>query len=1053
MKNNTQILGLDIGTNSIGWAVFKDQNQLTAMGTIEFPRSIMDKTPTPKNVARRTARLGRRRTARLNSRRKKVLKMLINNGLLPEALRVNKNPEGIYNEIGDPYALATKGLREELTSDELGRVLMHSAQRRGFLSNKNTVLGDLINDDRFVNEIRAINDEKNMVLNDPSQRKTGDDQQTESTYLKEISELDNAITNSQYDTLREFLHHADGCKRNRAHSPDFLRTDRAMWNHDLKRILSFQQQYHPVLTTEFCQSIEDVIFFQRPVTWDRNTISNCPFVPKKKVAALGRLESQNIRYLQDINYLKYTDNNTGKTVDLSPDDRAKLVNFFDINKKVTFSQIRKLLGLDKTVKFNLEVESKTLKGNHTNATILEAYPGYRKLDNSTKLQIVDDLLTISSKKSLLNRLITAYDLTYREAVLLTILELESGYAAYSVAVIKKILPFLNDGMPIHQARDRAGYASPKQSSKDVVDRLKAIPKTNNPIVDKGLSEVRKIVNALITQYGPFGIIRIEMARDFNINTKRGQKALQAQLDNKKSNEDAKKHYDDNNGQQGLLPSASTKDIIKYKLWKQQDEMCVYSGQLISVGQLYLPTTEVDHIIPKSRNYDDSFNNKALCFTKENRDKGNKTPYEKWGDDTDRWPEIVLNVNKMKSLSNFKKQRILSDVFTAAGISSSALNDTRYICKVALDHLKTLGATVTTVKGFATAICRANWKLNDIISTDNTKNREDPRHHAIDAAIIAMINPADHAKITNLVADVERKNGFMDTKTLYSNCFPVPYSTFTDDVERLTNDMVPARRVLASLNGQLHEETGLSIKPLLDEEGNPKLSRDGRNQYFSTVRKTLDKTINVGKIADKCVRALVEDQIAKHGNDYKSAFSDPTFTIKKVKCIVCEKITADELKNKYISLNDGTKYCKLGNLHHTVLYIQNGKFRFQPTYLITARQRHQAVIDVVNVDSSNGDVIMVLYTNSIVSILNTENVREYYYVTGMFGNGKISLQLVTSRCNCASKLKEAKKTKSSKIIEHVKDGCKNHNLKGYSAKQLMERGLKLHKITTLGKIIG
>ncbi|MCO5332844.1 MAG: hypothetical protein M9893_02325 [Pyrinomonadaceae bacterium] len=47
----------------------------------------------------------------------------------------------------------------------------------------------------------------------------------------------------------------------------------------------------------------------------------------------------------------------------------------------------------------------------------------------------------------------------------------------------------------------------------------------NPIVFKALCELRKVVNAVIREYGRPDIIRIEMARDLKLTEKQRKKAI------------------------------------------------------------------------------------------------------------------------------------------------------------------------------------------------------------------------------------------------------------------------------------------------------------------------------------------------------------------------------------------------------------------------------------------------------------------------------------------------------------------------------------------------
>jgi CRISPR/Cas system Type II protein with McrA/HNH and RuvC-like nuclease domain len=91
-------------------------------------------------------RLGRRVLQRRARRKQRMVNYLISLDLLPQALSNNFGQEKLLNELGDPYELRTKGLDQQLEPHQFGRVLLHFVARRGFLSSKKQVAGDLVDD-------------------------------------------------------------------------------------------------------------------------------------------------------------------------------------------------------------------------------------------------------------------------------------------------------------------------------------------------------------------------------------------------------------------------------------------------------------------------------------------------------------------------------------------------------------------------------------------------------------------------------------------------------------------------------------------------------------------------------------------------------------------------------------------------------------------------------------------------------------------------------------------------------------------------------------------
>lgn len=70
------------------------------------------------------------------------------------------------------------------------------------------------------------------------------------------------------------------------------------------------------------------------------------------------------------------------------------------------------------------------------------------------------------------------------------------------------------------------------------------------------------------------------------------------------------------------------DLVKFKLWEEQHGECAYSQKHLSIEHLFDPDyAEVDHIVPYSISFDDSYMNKVLVLAEENRNKGNRLPLQ------------------------------------------------------------------------------------------------------------------------------------------------------------------------------------------------------------------------------------------------------------------------------------------------------------------------------------------------------------------------------------------------------------------------------------------
>lgn len=132
----SRVLGLDLGPNSIGWALLELEDGspkgITACGSRIFQEAVDAKTRTPKNKERRDARSARRRLARRKMRRDALTNLLVKEDLLPDSPDERKK----ILEASDPYALRRRGLDTRLSLHEFGRAMFHLNQRRGFQSNR-----------------------------------------------------------------------------------------------------------------------------------------------------------------------------------------------------------------------------------------------------------------------------------------------------------------------------------------------------------------------------------------------------------------------------------------------------------------------------------------------------------------------------------------------------------------------------------------------------------------------------------------------------------------------------------------------------------------------------------------------------------------------------------------------------------------------------------------------------------------------------------------------------------------------------------------------------
>lgn len=364
-------LGLDLGTNSIGWALIEHDTEsqpirLEACGVRIFQEAVDAKTRTPKNQARRAARMARRLVSRRRRRREKLLRLLVSKGLLPVDCLNGTGVETQYNILGDPYDLRRKGLDHPLTPHEFGRVLVHLCHRRGFESNRKSK-------PKEEGEIKLA-----------------------------ISQLQREIQNGGCRTLGEFLAGQKGKKRER-------HTGREMYKQEYELLWESQCRFHPtVLTNDLKVTVHNIIFHQRPLKIKSGSVGRCTFEPQRSRSSRAWPDAQRFRLLQDLNHLQIKSPTTREYRNLTLGERDKLLRLLEQQKTVSWKKARRTLGLHEGELFNLEEGKKEeLLGEQTSYTLRKSLG--EKWDVLSKEQrdaLVCDLLTIENEAGLLNRLQT-----------------------------------------------------------------------------------------------------------------------------------------------------------------------------------------------------------------------------------------------------------------------------------------------------------------------------------------------------------------------------------------------------------------------------------------------------------------------------------------------------------------------------------------------------------------------------------------------------------------------------------------------------------------------
>ena len=836
------VLGIDLGVRSVGLALIDPEgHQLVNTAVRVFREGVEGDfesgQDTSRNTKRRQARLARRQTERHARRSRKVFHLLQGMGLLPEGDEPHLLLKALDLELskrypphpGVPYTLRAKALQEALTPHELGRALYHLAQRRGFLSNR----------------LAQVKDDE-----DAGKVKSG------------IESLRGAMQAAGTRTLGEYFSQVD---------PHETRirtryTDRKMYLAEFDAICVAQSVHQP-LTPPFQAALKQAIFHQRPLKDQSDLIGVCTLIPTEKRVPVYHLDFQRFRLLDKVNNLRLADSERR----LTTEERQKLVATLTRHESLTYAKVRELLGLPKSAKFSIEAGGeKKILGNITHARFAEALnPLWGQMARTEQDALVALWAAAPDDETFHTRLQETGSYSAEEIGRLLTVRLPDDYGGFSLAAIRQLLPKLEEGLTTGEARKEVFpesfvAAEPQHRLPPVLD---ALPELRNPAVTRTLTELRKAVNELIRRYGKPGTIQVELARDL----KRNKKDRQALTDQHRENEKKRQKARADLLEFGLT-MPSRRDIEKYLLWEECGHICPYSGRCISLHALYQePQFDIEHIIPHSRSLDDSFQNKTLCLRDYNHRKHNRTPWEAFGGNPE-WEPMIARVKKFGNKNKLKRfeMRETETANLLEQFSSNQLNDTRYMSKLAGKYLGLLyGGTVDVTgtqrvfacAGGVTAMLRRMWGLDRILNPDApSKSREDHRHHAVDAATVAVAS----RRMIQLLATAAGQAEAAGQRRMKS--FEEPWPGFGEQLRAAILDSTTvSHKPERKLSGALHEETLY---------GRPKQDAGGKNWVHIRKPVHLLKEKDIEQIVDPTIRERVRLQVGVLGGDMKKLEKDP-----------------------------------------------------------------------------------------------------------------------------------------------------------------------------------
>ena len=925
-----KILGLDLGVGSIGWAYVTENettSNLIGAGVRVVPLSVDEKdefssgNAISKNM-KRTQKRGARRNLQRYRLRKHHLKNLFEElGILPDkALFVSMSKEGLWG-------LRAKAATEKLTLTELARVLFHLNQKRGFKSNRKA----------------NVDEEEGKKL---------------SEYKEELKRNEQDL-NLSGKTIGQYFY--EKLKENSSYRIKSRVLPRAAYINEFDSIWIEQAKHYPLVLTEKLRIKlrDEIIFYQRRLRSQKALVSRCDFEgriykdDKGNVTRTGPRVAPNTSPLNQLCKIWESVNNLrikgqfGKEVIIGLEDKKKLVERCSRSSSVSQTEIFKILNIPNNEGFQTDVliRTKGLQGNLTYSTLKKvldkfdfneeslelkiAFHPFSLVDKNTgeikEVKVLSEEIFDSPQYKLWHALYSIEDDTDLERYLIKefsfsdeiIRELtkidftKPGYANKSAKAIRKILPYLMEGYNYADACLAAGFRHSGYLTKDenatriLKDKLDLLQKgaLRQPVVERILNQLINIVNAILIdeKYGRPDEVRIELARELKQNIAQRKRTFKSNSDRDRENKKIAERLTSEYGFK-KVPRAL---IEKYRLYEETEGISLYSGKRIELTKcLRGEHIDIDHIVPKSLLFDDSFQNRTLCEDWINRAKGNMTAYDfmklqpiEGLQPFESYMEMLKKLNQRKDgLRDIKYERFITD---AKGIPNDfierQLRQTAYISTKAAELLKECVKEVHFTSGTVTDFLREKWGWNNVLknlnweiystmgmTSTNEKNhriiegwskRDDHRHHAIDAIVIACTKQKYIHALNNL-SQINVAVKKMNLPSIDKIIEARPFTT--NEIEKVIGKVFisikKGKRLASKSYNKSTGQTNLIPRGPLSEE-----TVYGKIKLRDTLEVPLNSKYDINwVVADKALKKLVVDRLKAYDFDPQVAFKEPLF---------------------------------------------------------------------------------------------------------------------------------------------------------------------------------
>lgn len=581
--------------------------------------------------------------------------------------------------------------------------------------------------------------------------KTRREDQEEGQVQGGIGKLKEEMQKSGCETLGQYLYHRFSNGLSLKLKEAGLYADRQMIENEFDRVWNTQAQAHPVLNGSrdgkpLRQIFREAIFYQRPLKSVAGMVGNCQLEPSLPRAPLAQPAAQVFRIEKQLADLRWGSGRRSRP--LSTEQKEIIRGLLNEKEKVSFSAIYK--ALDKAGHMDPDgqtlnsdrISRQELRGNSTNAAFgkLGLLEVWRALAPGVQVSVINFLAELGSPQEVdrpgWHQQYRRQDGTLREfkpemvAFINQMVEtgkfdrlskmgFDGGRAAYSIKALEKLTALMKERLDESQAI-AAAYPNHGKKPAKLEKRLLPHAPTGNVVVDVALRQLWYQVNAMLDKLAePPAQIVVELSRDMGLGVKRRQeieaKIAKNQWARKKAAEELRKAQ--------VQPNSS--NIFRYLLWQEQDTSCPYCDRKMGLHEAVNGNeTTLEHIIPRSltrvgRQRDHLVLTHRAC----NDEKGDRTPFQRWGNDPERWAIIENHAENLKAKKLFTKARLLTltdyetevlDDAAIEGFSERQFHETSWVAKLAAQWLRTICPDVAVSRGALTAFLRRTWRLDTVI---------------------------------------------------------------------------------------------------------------------------------------------------------------------------------------------------------------------------------------------------------------------------------------------------------------------------------------------------